>query len=195
MESSEAGGKDDSRCEEAESEVARMKILRMEDAKANDMVMGMLADREQRWISDKRKLKLQIKALMNQLRVLEVDRSLRMAAMEEKVRKMEKRVMDMTGTKERGKMKLREIKEREMLREVEEKREKMMKEIEGEREKMMRENEKREKQMAEIEERGVKMEEGREKMMAEIEEVKKKMMGEMEVREMRMEKSSEIICP
>ena len=170
----------------AESEVARMKILRMEDAKANDKVMGMLADREQRWISDKRKLKLQIKALMNQFRVLEVDKSLRMAAMEEKVRKMEKREMDMMGMEEREKMKLKEIEEREMLTEVEEKREKMMKEIEGEREKMMREIEEREKQMAEIEERGVKMEEGREKMMTEIEELKKKMMGEMEVREMRM---------
>ena len=58
---------------------------------------------------------------MNQFRVLEVDKSLRMAVIEEKVRKMEKREMDMTAMEERGKMKLREIEEREMLREVEEK--------------------------------------------------------------------------
>lgn len=58
----------------AEEEVSLLKSLRAEDAKANEKVVGIFAAREQGWIAEKRKLKLQIQALMAQFRVLDVQK-------------------------------------------------------------------------------------------------------------------------
>ncbi|CAA6661101.1 unnamed protein product [Spirodela intermedia] len=57
-----------------EEEVSHLKRLRAEDAKANEKVVGIFATREQDWIAEKRKLRLQIQALMAQFRVLDVQK-------------------------------------------------------------------------------------------------------------------------
>ncbi|CAA7397466.1 unnamed protein product [Spirodela intermedia] len=57
-----------------EEEVSHLKRLRAEDAKANEKVVGIFASREQDWIAEKRKLRLQIQALMAQFRVLDVQK-------------------------------------------------------------------------------------------------------------------------
>ncbi|KAF8412104.1 hypothetical protein HHK36_000059 [Tetracentron sinense] len=52
-----------------EREVAELKERRSEDAKANEKVMGIFAEQEQSWLSERKKLRQQIGALLNDLRV------------------------------------------------------------------------------------------------------------------------------
>ncbi|KAJ6851291.1 interaptin [Iris pallida] len=54
----------------AESEVREMRLQRTEDAKANDRVVGIFASHEQSWIADRKRLKHQIHALVNELQCL-----------------------------------------------------------------------------------------------------------------------------
>lgn len=55
----------------AESEVAELKKLRAEDARANEKVAGIFASREQSWIAEKKQLKLETQALLSRFRTLE----------------------------------------------------------------------------------------------------------------------------
>ncbi|OVA08232.1 hypothetical protein BVC80_1101g36 [Macleaya cordata] len=56
--------------EKAEIEVAELKKRRSEDAKANEKVVGIFASQEQSWLTERKKLRQQIGALLNELRVL-----------------------------------------------------------------------------------------------------------------------------
>lgn len=64
-----------------------MRLQRMEDAKANDRVVGIFASHEQSWISDRRRLKHQIHALVNELQCLK-------ARNEEAVTRLNKRAVE-----------------------------------------------------------------------------------------------------
>lgn len=55
--------------EKAETEVAELKKRRSEDSKANEKVVGIFASQEQSWLNERRKLRMQIGALLNKLRV------------------------------------------------------------------------------------------------------------------------------
>lgn len=55
----------------AQKKVDELKNLRREDAKANEKVVGIYAAQEQCWFHERKKLRQQIGALMNELRVLE----------------------------------------------------------------------------------------------------------------------------
>lgn len=55
----------------AEREKEELKRIRREDAKANEKVVCIFAAQEQSWFSERKKLRLQIGALMNELRVVE----------------------------------------------------------------------------------------------------------------------------
>ncbi|KAI3835593.1 hypothetical protein MKW98_027505 [Papaver atlanticum] len=55
--------------EKAETEVAELEKRRSEDSKANEKVVGIFASQEQSWLNERRKLRMQIGALLNKLRV------------------------------------------------------------------------------------------------------------------------------
>ncbi|KAL2540273.1 Ribonuclease P protein subunit P38-related [Abeliophyllum distichum] len=55
----------------AEKEIEELKKIRSEDAKANEKVVSIFAAQEQNWFNERKKLRQQIGALVNELRVLE----------------------------------------------------------------------------------------------------------------------------
>ncbi|MCL7043370.1 hypothetical protein MKW94_019954 [Papaver nudicaule] len=55
--------------EKAETEVAELKKRRSEDSKANEKVVRIFASQEQSWFNERKKLRQQIGALLNELRV------------------------------------------------------------------------------------------------------------------------------
>lgn len=57
--------------ENAEKEIMELKKRRSEDAKANNKVVGIFATREQSWLHERKNLRRQIGALINDLRVLQ----------------------------------------------------------------------------------------------------------------------------
>lgn len=57
--------------ENAEKKIEELKNLRREDAKANEKVVCIYAAQEQCWFNERKKLRQQIGAFMNELRVLE----------------------------------------------------------------------------------------------------------------------------
>ncbi|GFS30783.1 ribonuclease P protein subunit P38-like protein [Actinidia rufa] len=57
--------------QKAEKEIEEFKRMRKEDAKANERVVGIFAAQEQSWFSHRKKLRQQIGALMNELRVMQ----------------------------------------------------------------------------------------------------------------------------
>ena len=60
----------------AEGEIENLKKMRHEDAKANEKVVGIFAAQEQSWLSERRRLRQQIGALLSELRVLRETRML-----------------------------------------------------------------------------------------------------------------------
>ncbi|KAJ4954637.1 hypothetical protein NE237_011420 [Protea cynaroides] len=57
--------------EKAEAGVTELKRIRCEDAKANERVVSIFAAQEQSWLSERKKLQLQIRVLLNELKVLD----------------------------------------------------------------------------------------------------------------------------
>ncbi|KAI3934931.1 hypothetical protein MKW92_044268 [Papaver armeniacum] len=55
--------------EKAETKVAELKKRRSEDSKANEKVVRIFASQEQSWLNERRKLRMQIGALLSKLRV------------------------------------------------------------------------------------------------------------------------------
>ncbi|KAF7830726.1 unconventional myosin-XVIIIa [Senna tora] len=102
----------DSKLEIAEREIERLKKMRHEDAKANEKVVGIFAAQEQSWLNERRKLRQQIGALMNELRVFEKKR-------EEVVSELNHKLTEMEGLVESRDKVLRE--EEQKRKEIEEK--------------------------------------------------------------------------
>ncbi|KAL0382443.1 UNVERIFIED_CONTAM: hypothetical protein Scaly_0531600 [Sesamum calycinum] len=75
--------------EMAQKEIAELKRIRSEDAKANERVVSMFAAREQSWFDERKKLRQQIGALMNDLRVLEMKKEKTIAELGEKLKEAE----------------------------------------------------------------------------------------------------------
>ncbi|KAL0340965.1 UNVERIFIED_CONTAM: hypothetical protein Sradi_4613300 [Sesamum radiatum] len=75
--------------EMAQKEIAELKRIRSEDAKANERVVSMFAAREQSWFDERKKLRQQIGALMNDLRVLEMKKEKTIAELGEKLKETE----------------------------------------------------------------------------------------------------------
>ncbi|MQL80828.1 hypothetical protein Taro_013286 [Colocasia esculenta] len=74
----------------AESEVAELKRLRAEDARANEKVVGIFAAHEQSWIAERKKMRLQTQALLTQFQMLEAKREATMAETNGKVEEKER---------------------------------------------------------------------------------------------------------
>ncbi|KAJ4850797.1 hypothetical protein Tsubulata_009786 [Turnera subulata] len=73
----------------AEKEIEELKKIRREDAKANEKVVGIYASQEQRWLMERKKLRQQIGALMNELRLLDKKKEEAISEMDDKLKDME----------------------------------------------------------------------------------------------------------
>lgn len=75
--------------ENAQKQIEELKKIRSQDAKANEKVVGIFSAQEQRWLTERKKLRQQIVALINELRVLEADRKKAISEMNEKLQENE----------------------------------------------------------------------------------------------------------
>lgn len=73
----------------AERELEHLKRMRHEDAKANEKVVGIFAAQEQCWLNERKKLRQQIGALMNELRVFEKKKGEVISGLNLKLKEME----------------------------------------------------------------------------------------------------------
>ncbi|PIN27123.1 hypothetical protein CDL12_00122 [Handroanthus impetiginosus] len=96
----------------AEKHVEELKKRRSEEAKANEKVVSIVAAREQSWFDERKKLRQQIGALMNELRVVEMNKEKTVCELNEKLKESEAVLESKDKTiKEGGEMR-REIEER-----------------------------------------------------------------------------------
>ncbi|KAI3800229.1 hypothetical protein L1987_35540 [Smallanthus sonchifolius] len=95
----------------AETEVKELKRRRVEDAKANEKVVGIFASHEQRWITQKKKLTQQISLLLKELQVINTKR-------EETISELHGQLQEKDKLLEEEKSKRRE--QEEAVRKVEE---------------------------------------------------------------------------
>ncbi|XVF12688.1 hypothetical protein REPUB_Repub08aG0140600 [Reevesia pubescens] len=75
--------------ETAEKEIEELKKRRHEDAKANEKVVGIFASQEQGWLIERKKLRQQIGALINELRVLQNKKDEEIGDLNKKMNEME----------------------------------------------------------------------------------------------------------
>lgn len=85
------------RVRKAELEVADLRRRRNEDAKANEKVVSIFAEQEQRWICEKRRLRLQIQALANELRLVDAKNRQLVASLNERVMEKEEELEEEVG--------------------------------------------------------------------------------------------------
>ncbi|KAE8719708.1 Ribonuclease P protein subunit P38-related isoform 2 [Hibiscus syriacus] len=73
----------------AEKEIEELKQMRHEDAKANEKVVSIFSSQEQGWLIERKKLRLQIGALINDLRVLGEKKNEEIAGLNDKLNETE----------------------------------------------------------------------------------------------------------
>lgn len=73
----------------AEREREELKRVRREDAKANEKVVCIFAAQEQSWLNERKKLRLHIGALMNELRVVDKKKEEAISELNDKLKGME----------------------------------------------------------------------------------------------------------
>ncbi|XP_062120090.1 uncharacterized protein LOC133834480 [Humulus lupulus] len=98
--------------ENAEGEVAELKRLRHEDAKANEKVVSIFAAQEQNWLIERRKLRQHIGSLMSELRFLEKKKVQAVLEMNEKLKEMENLLQSKDKALEEEAGKERELEEK-----------------------------------------------------------------------------------
>ncbi len=98
--------------ETAEREIEELKKLRHEDAKANEKVVSIFATQEQSWLTERKNLRQQIGALLNELRVVEKNKDEAVYALNEKLKEMEVMVQHKNKVLEEEKQKTIELEEK-----------------------------------------------------------------------------------
>ncbi|XP_027365400.1 myosin-2 heavy chain, non muscle isoform X2 [Abrus precatorius] len=96
----------------AEREIENLKRMRHEDAKANEKVVGIFAAQEQSWLSERRKLRQQIGALLNELRVFEKNKDADISELNQKLKDMEDLVESRDKEIEQEEQKGKELEEK-----------------------------------------------------------------------------------
>lgn len=81
----------------AELEVAVLRRRRNEDAKANEKVVSIFAGQEQNWICEKKRLRLQIQALANELRLVDAKNKQLVASLNEKIKEKDEEMEEEVG--------------------------------------------------------------------------------------------------
>ncbi|KAF8379734.1 hypothetical protein HHK36_029182 [Tetracentron sinense] len=98
--------------EKTEREVAELKRMRSEDAKANEKVVSIFAAQEQSWLSERKKLRQQIGALLNELRVLETKKEEVISNLNEKIQEKELLMQSRDLAMEKEERKMKELEEK-----------------------------------------------------------------------------------
>lgn len=96
----------------AEREIENLKRMRHEDAKANEKVVGIFAAQEQSWLSERRRLRQQIGALLSELRVFEKNKGAAISELNQKLRDMEALVESRDKEIEQEEKKRKELEEK-----------------------------------------------------------------------------------
>lgn len=98
--------------EAAEQEVEELKRRRHEDAKANEKVVGIFASQEQSWLIEGKKLRQQIGALLNQLRLCEKRKEQALSELHQRLKEMELLVQSKDKVLEEEEQKRKELEEK-----------------------------------------------------------------------------------
>ncbi|XP_041009807.1 spindle pole body component 110 isoform X2 [Juglans microcarpa x Juglans regia] len=96
----------------AEKEIDELKKRRHEDARANEKVVSIFAAQEQGWLNERKKLRQQIGALMNELRVLEKKKGEDIFELNEKLKNVETMLQGNDKVVEDEKQQKRELEEK-----------------------------------------------------------------------------------
>ncbi|CAL9243317.1 unnamed protein product [Arabidopsis halleri] len=100
------------RLEDANSEITELKKVRNDDAKANEKVVSIIASQKQNWLRERYGLRLQIEALMNELRNIEKRKRKSLSEMQERLKENEGLVESKDKAIEDEKHKREELEER-----------------------------------------------------------------------------------
>lgn len=98
--------------EMAEREREELKRIRHEDAKANEKVVSIFAAQEQKWFNERKKLQQQIRALLNEVRVLGKKKDEEISGLNERLMEMELLVQSKAKEFQEEGLKRKELEER-----------------------------------------------------------------------------------
>uniref|UniRef100_A0A6P3ZI62 myosin heavy chain, clone 203 n=1 Tax=Ziziphus jujuba TaxID=326968 RepID=A0A6P3ZI62_ZIZJJ len=96
----------------AEKEREELKRIRREDAKANEKVVCIFAAQEQSWFNERKKLRMHIGALMNELRVVEKKKDEDISELNDKLKELELLVQSKDKALEEEEQKRKELEEK-----------------------------------------------------------------------------------
>ncbi|XP_010442855.1 PREDICTED: golgin subfamily A member 6-like protein 22 [Camelina sativa] len=99
------------RLDDANSTITELKKVRNEDAKANEKVVSIFASQKQNWLRERYGIKLQIEALMKELRNIEKRKRKSLSEMQEKLKEKEGLVESKDKAMEEEKRKCKELEE------------------------------------------------------------------------------------
>ncbi|CAA2968982.1 interaptin-like isoform X1 [Olea europaea subsp. europaea] len=97
--------------EAAKKEAEELKKIRSEDAKANEKVVSIFAAQEQTWFNERKKLRQQIGALVNELRVLETEKDKTISELKGKLQENEVLMQSKDKSVEEKETRSRELEE------------------------------------------------------------------------------------
>lgn len=100
------------RLEDANSEIRELKKVRNEDAKANEKVVSIIASQKQSWLKERCRLRLQIEALMRELRNMEKRKRKSFSELQERLKEKEGLVQSKDKAMEEEKRKCKELEEK-----------------------------------------------------------------------------------
>ncbi|XP_010482682.1 PREDICTED: involucrin-like [Camelina sativa] len=100
------------RLDDANSIITELKKVRNEDAKANEKVVSIFASQKQNWLRERYGIRLQIEALMKELRNIEKRKRKSLSEMQEKLKEKEGLVESKDKVMEEEKRKCKELEER-----------------------------------------------------------------------------------
>lgn len=100
------------RLEDANSEITELKKLRNQDAKANEKVVSIIASQKQNWLKEKYRQRLQVEALMRELRNMEKRKRTSLSELQERLKEKDGLVQSKDKEIEEEKLKRQEVEEK-----------------------------------------------------------------------------------
>ncbi|CAA7054002.1 unnamed protein product [Microthlaspi erraticum] len=100
------------RLEDANSEIRELKKVRNEDAKANEKVVSIIASQKQSWLKERYRFRLQIEALMRELRNMEKRKRKSFSELQERLKEKQDSVESKDKAMEEEKRKCKELEEK-----------------------------------------------------------------------------------
>ncbi|RID40791.1 hypothetical protein BRARA_J00810 [Brassica rapa] len=100
------------RLEDANREITELKKLRNQDAKANEKVVSIIASQKQNWLKEKYRQRLQVEALMRELRNMEKRKRTSLSELQERLKEKDGLVQSKDKEIEEEKLKRQEVEEK-----------------------------------------------------------------------------------